>query len=116
VCNSIAYNNRPARESLRKQLGRKLSAAIAERDSDACVYCGATEASSGAHLHLDHLTPRSAGGSNEPTNLVTACRSCNSARQDMPLAAWARKAHATLGLEFTAREIRAHARRITVAA
>lgn len=32
---------------------------------------------------LDHLTPRSKGGSHESSNLRTACRSCNSRRQDM---------------------------------
>jgi hypothetical protein len=30
------------------------------------------------------LTPRSAGGSNDQTNLATICRPCNSARQDKP--------------------------------
>lgn len=57
--------------------------AIWLRDDRRCVYCDQPLA-----LHeatLDHLTPRSAGGSNSPRNLVTCCRSCNSARGDLPL-------------------------------
>jgi len=30
---------------------------------------------------LDHLTPRSLGGSHHPTNVVTACRPCNLGRR-----------------------------------
>ncbi len=48
---------------------------IYSRDDYACVYCG-----SGSRLTLDHVLPRSRGGSNEDTNLVTACQSCNSSK------------------------------------
>jgi 5-methylcytosine-specific restriction endonuclease McrA len=64
---------------------------IASRDGNACVYCAATAASSGAHLHLDHLTPRSRGGEDLASNLVLACRGCNSARKALPLATWCRR-------------------------
>lgn len=39
----------------------------------ACVYCGAT----GVPLNLDHVHPRSRGGSNRVSNLVLACIPCN---------------------------------------
>ncbi len=104
MCNSVAHNTRPGRESLSKRLG-KLARQIRARDGERCVYCGATEKSSGAHLHLDHLTPKAAGGQDVAHNLVVACRSCNSARKDMPLPAWCR----TLGID--ARAIRGQARR-----
>lgn len=45
------------------------------RDGFACVYC-----SSPLNLTLDHVIPQSRGGSHEPSNLVTACRSCNSSK------------------------------------
>ena len=73
--------------------------AVVERGHHTCCYCGRT----GLHLAdpetchsdavatLDHVVPRAAGGSNAPTNLVVACLSCNSSRQDTPLAQWARK-------------------------
>ena len=51
------------------------------RDGLACCYCGAT-LEDGTVLTLDHLQPRSQGGSNDSTNLVTACMRCNSARAD----------------------------------
>lgn len=104
MCNSAAHNARKNRESLSKRLGR-VAKLIKARDGFACVYCGATEQTSGAHLHLDHLTPRAAGGADEASNLVLACRSCNSARQNMPLAAWCR----SIGLD--ARIVRRQARR-----
>jgi len=83
------HSARPNRESLSKRLG-KIARAIKARDGYRCVYCGATAESSGAHLHLDHLVPRVKGGADVAENLVLACRSCNSARHDMPLAAWCR--------------------------
>ena len=101
---------RPNRESLSKRLGR-VARQIKARDGHACVYCRATAETSGAHLHLDHLTPRSQGGADVASNLVTACRSCNSARQDRSLSQWSAIAATTLGLSFTARGIRAQARR-----
>ncbi len=104
MCNSAAHNSRPGRESLSKRLGR-VARQIRARDGERCVYCQATEASSGAHLQLDHLTPKAAGGQDVPTNLVTACRRCNSAKQDMSLPAWCR----SQGLD--ARTVRAQARR-----
>lgn len=107
MCNSAKHNARPGRESLSKRLGR-VARQIAARDGYACVYCGATAKSSGAHLHLDHLTPRALGGEDVARNLVLACRSCNSRRQKLSLSAWAREAHQ---LVFTARSIRAQARR-----
>lgn len=53
--------------------------AIYARDSFACVYCLASEAS-GATLTLDHWQPRQYGGSHETRNLLTSCMSCNSMR------------------------------------
>ncbi|MFI1731452.1 RNA-guided endonuclease IscB [Streptomyces acidicola] len=50
----------------------------------ACVYCGAT----GVPLNIDHLTPRSRGGSNRITNLVLACAPCNQAKGSRPVDAF----------------------------
>lgn len=61
--------------------------AIYLRDGVACCYCGRDlRGADPRDVTLDHLLPRSAGGSNHETNLVTACRACNSSRQDK---AWA---------------------------
>ena len=64
--------------------------AIYVRDSFRCLYCGRDlRHAAPADVTLDHLLPRSASGLNEPTNLVTACRSCNSARGAKPWADYA---------------------------
>lgn len=101
---------RKNRESLSKRLG-KTAARIKARDAHRCAYCAATAESSGAHLHLDHLTPRALGGLDVPANLVLACRRCNTARQALTLSQWAAYAAATHGLHFSPRAIRAQARR-----
>lgn len=46
---------------------------IYARDGYACRYCGSVE-----NLSLDHVKPVSRGGGDQPSNLVTCCRSCNS--------------------------------------
>ena len=61
--------------------------AIYARDGFCCMYCGAA-AEQGAVLSLDHVLACELGGTNEPTNLVTACVSCNSAKQDKPMREW----------------------------
>lgn len=40
------------------------------------MYCGAA-AEDGIILSLDHVVPRELGGSNDATNLLTSCISCN---------------------------------------
>jgi hypothetical protein len=46
---------------------------VYRRDGYQCVTCG-----SGEYLTLDHIHPWSLGGSDDPSNLQTMCRSCNS--------------------------------------
>ncbi|WP_294003486.1 RNA-guided endonuclease IscB [Streptomyces sp.] len=46
--------------------------------NSACAYCGAT----GVPLNIDHVRPRSHGGSNRITNLVLACVPCNKAKDN----------------------------------
>jgi len=53
--------------------------AIYLRDGMACAYCGSS-VEEGTQLTLDHIKPYSKGGSNDPSNLVTCCQKCNSAR------------------------------------
>lgn len=51
---------------------------IFKRDLHRCVYCGSRR-----ELTLDHVIPKSKGGKSTWTNLVTACKSCNSHKGDM---------------------------------
>lgn len=75
--------------------------AIYLRDGLACCYCGhAVE--DGAQLSLDHLTPRSKGGSNEATNLVTCCLRCNSSRGNRSVRSFCRVVAAYVNHGLTA--------------
>jgi len=59
--------------------------AIFERDKWTCTYCGTTDPD---QWHCDHITPLCRGGSNEPDNLTTACRTCNSSKGGRSLSEW----------------------------
>lgn len=48
---------------------------ILSRDGFSCQYCRAS--GDGVELHVDHIHPRSLGGSNDASNLITACKECN---------------------------------------
>ena len=50
---------------------------IYKRDGYECVYCGSSR-----NLTLDHVIPKSRGGSNSWTNLVTSCQKCNLKKAD----------------------------------
>ena len=63
--------------------------AIYLRDGFTCVYClRDLHRADPFEVTLDHLQPRSKGGTHETTNLVTACRSCNSSRQAKDWQVW----------------------------
>jgi 5-methylcytosine-specific restriction endonuclease McrA len=62
--------------------------AIYLRDGLSCVYCGATFERGDTQLTLDHVTSQSMGGGNDADNLVTACKSCNSKKQDKSIRAF----------------------------
>lgn len=57
--------------------------AARERYSNCCVYCG--EARS---LTIDHVVPLAKGGRDEPSNIVPACKPCNSSKGAKLLAEW----------------------------
>jgi hypothetical protein len=56
-------------------VSKRLRYEILRRDNHACRYCGATAPD--VKLNVDHVIPTSLGGSDAPTNLVTACADCN---------------------------------------
>lgn len=51
---------------------------VLRRDNHTCRYCGATAPD--ATLTIDHVTPVALGGTDEPSNLVTACADCNAGK------------------------------------
>ena len=66
-----------------------------------CAYCDAT----GVPLEIDHIYPRSRGGSNRISNLALACRPCNQKKGSCDVAAFLEKDPARL------RRIQAQAKR-----
>ena len=86
--------------------------AIYLRDGMACAYCGA-KVEDGAQLTLDHLRPHSHGGSNNATNLVTCCGTCNSSRGNRSVKAFAAAVASYLNHGVTAESILAHIYRTT---
>lgn len=56
----------------RTRLNKPNRSRIYKRDGHECVYCGSKK-----NLTLDHVIPKSRGGTNDWTNLVTCCSKCN---------------------------------------
>jgi 5-methylcytosine-specific restriction endonuclease McrA len=50
---------------------------IMRRDNHSCVYCGSKK-----NLTIDHIVPKSKGGMNTWSNLVTCCSPCNLKKGD----------------------------------
>jgi len=48
---------------------------VLRRDNHACRYCGSMAPE--AKLTVDHVMPKALGGTDDPSNLVAACRDCN---------------------------------------
>ncbi|WLW58557.1 RNA-guided endonuclease IscB [Streptomyces sp. YU58] len=61
--------------------GTEARAYLRAKWNRSCSYCGA----SGVPLNIDHLRPRSRGGSNRVSNLVLACAPCNQAKGNTPV-------------------------------
>lgn len=63
---------------------KKTRKLIFERDAFTCQYCGAKD----SKLECDHVLPVSKGGSDDFSNLVTACSRCNRSKRDKLLDEW----------------------------
>lgn len=58
---------------------------VFRRDEFRCYYCGLRgNETTGAGLTIDHVIPTALGGSDDPTNLVSACSDCNAGKTSMP--------------------------------
>lgn len=57
-----------------------LRSQIRSRANYLCEYCHSSEEASTSQFTIDHLQPRSLGGSDELENLALACHRCNTRR------------------------------------
>ncbi|MGM0521280.1 MAG: RNA-guided endonuclease IscB, partial [Pseudomonadota bacterium] len=62
-------------------LGYEVREYLLEKWGRECAYCGATE----TPLEIEHVVPRSCGGSNRVSNLTLSCHDCNQAKDAMSL-------------------------------
>ena len=64
---------------------KELRSFIFSRSNGKCVYCGAKA------TEIDHVIPRSKGGTNSVYNLVASCRSCNEKKSNLSLKEFGKK-------------------------
>jgi len=64
-------------------LSKKLRFEVFKRDSFTCQYCG--KSAPDVILHVDHIDPKSRGGKDSITNLITSCKDCNLGKKDVRL-------------------------------
>ena len=56
-------------------------------DNKHCLYCGC-EVNNPKDLTIDHIFPRSKGGTNEADNIFLVCKSCNSSKGNKDIIEW----------------------------
>jgi len=61
-------------------VSKRLRHEVMKRDNYTCRYCRSTENA----LTIDHVIPVTLGGSDEPGNLVAACKDCNAGKSSTP--------------------------------
>lgn len=53
---------------------------IFHRDNNICTYCG--NSFNKSELTIDHIVPKSRGGTNDWKNIITSCKPCNGKKAD----------------------------------
>lgn len=83
---------------------------LAVRDGNHCHYCGTVEPGALKKFTLDHIIPRSQGGTRIQENLVLSCYRCNHKRRDRPYLDYARDkaVDVDLRMEVWKRAVEAH--------
>jgi len=61
---------------------RELRATVFERDGRRCRYCRLNQTGQAATFHVNHVVPKSQGGSTELDNLVLQCPYCSLHKAD----------------------------------
>lgn len=73
---------------------KALRAVVARRDEGRCCYCHLRQVGQAAVFHVDHVVPRSRGGTTSEDNLALQCPACS-----------LRKANKTTALDTTSGEV-----------
>lgn len=64
----------------RKPLSKSIRFDVLNRDNFTCQYCG--KSAPDVRLEVDHIKPVSKGGTDDLSNLVTACEACNKGKSN----------------------------------
>lgn len=56
---------------------------LVNRDGEACYLCG--ERLRSGNFHVEHIIPKSRGGTDNANNLALACSPCNRRKYDLPV-------------------------------
>jgi 5-methylcytosine-specific restriction endonuclease McrA len=80
VIRLVSYVKLPIEKLMANKPSRQM---IYKRDDHMCQYCGSIK-----NLTIDHIMPRSRGGDNSWSNLVTACMHCNTHKGDKTPEEW----------------------------
>ena len=64
-------------------ISAKTRSFVIQRDGKTCAYC--EKSVNNFDINLDHVIPRTKGGSDEADNLVVSCNKCNSSKGDLSL-------------------------------
>lgn len=70
-------------EIKRQAISKRTRFEVFKRDGFKCMYCGAHPPA--VLLECDHIEPVSLGGTNDESNLVTACQGCNRGKSNIRL-------------------------------
>lgn len=82
----LGRRNEPEDKRMKRlSMSTKTRFEVFHRDWFTCQYCG--RQAPDAVLEVDHRTPHSAGGTDHPDNLLTACWDCNSGKSDRDMVA-----------------------------
>lgn len=63
-------------------VSKRLRFEVLRRDRHTCRYCGASAPD--VLITVDHVVPTALGGSDDPANLVAACKDCNAGKSSVP--------------------------------
>jgi hypothetical protein len=74
-------------EPTHRAISKRTRVLLLQRDGYRCRFCGTTAAE--ARLHVDHVMPRTRGGTDTLDNLATLCEDCNTGKSDLWLGNYA---------------------------
>jgi 5-methylcytosine-specific restriction endonuclease McrA len=64
-------------------VSKEIRQQVRERAKYLCEHCHSSEDASAARFEIDHIQPRSRGGTDLVVNLALACQRCNSYRYNL---------------------------------